>query len=70
MPTGDPKLTDVKQDQGDFELCSPCRHLELPQTLLEPILLQYATPHGFAARFGNCLVNFDDIADDGIVADI
>lgn len=50
--------------QGDFQLHSPCRHLELPQTLMEPILLRYATQHGFPCRFRTQFVSFDDSSSD------
>ena len=42
--------------------------MELPQTLVEPILVRYATQHGFSARFSTQLLTFDDSADDAIVA--
>ncbi|GJN74012.1 hypothetical protein PLIIFM63780_008083 [Purpureocillium lilacinum] len=37
--------------KGDYELASPCEPVDIPQTLLEPILIRYATTHGFKARF-------------------
>lgn len=52
--------------QGDFQVRSPCSHLELPQTLMEPILLRYATQHGFPCRFRTQFVSFDDSAEDSI----
>lgn len=39
------------QRMGDYESASPCTHMDLPQTLLEPILTRYATQHGFNLRF-------------------
>jgi hypothetical protein len=58
----------VNHFKGDFELRSPCSHLELPQTLLEPLLLRYATQHGFPARFSTELLSFDVSSSDVIVA--
>ncbi|KAI1123578.1 FAD binding domain-containing protein [Nemania abortiva] len=55
---------------GDFQLRSPCSHLELPQTLLEPILLRYATQHGFPCRFSTRLVSFDDSPTDAVIAEV
>lgn len=72
-------LTDVFEDgllmasqflQGDFQLASPSSHLELPQTLLEPILLRYATQHGFPCRFRTQFLSFNDSAGDVIVVTV
>ncbi|KAK4070863.1 hypothetical protein Trihar35433_5330 [Trichoderma harzianum] len=48
------------QRGGEFKMSSPCSHLELPQTLTEPILLRYASQHGFPCRFRTQFVSFDD----------
>ncbi|PHH93378.1 hypothetical protein CDD83_3691 [Cordyceps sp. RAO-2017] len=45
--------------RGDYELASPCEPLDLPQTLLEPILIQYATANGVEARFNTSFVSFE-----------
>lgn len=45
---------------------SPCSHLELPQTLTEPILLRYAAQHGFPCRFRTKFVTFDNPVNDDI----
>jgi 2-polyprenyl-6-methoxyphenol hydroxylase-like FAD-dependent oxidoreductase len=37
--------------KGDYELASPCRMIDLPQTLLEPILVRFASLRGFKMRF-------------------
>jgi 2-polyprenyl-6-methoxyphenol hydroxylase-like FAD-dependent oxidoreductase len=37
--------------KGDYELASPCKMVDLPQTLLEPILVRYSTSRGFKLRF-------------------
>lgn len=44
--------------QGDYERASPCKTVDLPQTLLEPVLVRYATAHGFKVRFDTTLVHF------------
>ncbi|KAK3648785.1 hypothetical protein LTR56_007225 [Elasticomyces elasticus] len=49
--------------KGDYELASPSEPLDLPQTLLEPILTRYATLHGFHARFDTSFVSFEQTAD-------
>ncbi|PHH67606.1 hypothetical protein CDD80_705 [Ophiocordyceps camponoti-rufipedis] len=36
---------------GDYALASPCTPADMPQTLLEPILIRYASHHGFHVRF-------------------
>ncbi|KAI1856387.1 hypothetical protein JX265_011634 [Neoarthrinium moseri] len=47
------------QRKGDYETASPCNPADVPQTLLEPILIKYATNHGFKVRFNTAFVNFD-----------
>lgn len=49
--------------QGDYELASPSDPLDLPQTLLEPILVRYATTNGFHCRFDTEMVSFSQAAD-------
>ncbi|KAL4812579.1 FAD binding domain-containing protein [Aspergillus spinulosporus] len=44
--------------KGDYERASPCSPVDLPQTLLEPILVRYATWHGFTTRFDTTLLSF------------
>ncbi|KAE8406396.1 FAD binding domain-containing protein [Aspergillus pseudonomiae] len=46
--------------KGDYELASPCLPIDLPQTLLEPALVRYATQHGFNARFNTSFVEFTE----------
>ncbi|KAK7708411.1 hypothetical protein SLS57_008992 [Botryosphaeria dothidea] len=46
--------------KGDYERASPCRHVDLPQTLLEPILVRYAGLHGITCRFDTEFVSFSD----------
>ena len=45
--------------KGDYERASPCPGiLDLPQTLLEPLLVGYATRHGFKVRFDTKFLSF------------
>ncbi|KAL5043459.1 hypothetical protein BDW71DRAFT_210295 [Aspergillus fruticulosus] len=44
--------------KGDYERASPCSPVDLPQTLLEPILVRHATWHGFITRFDTTLLSF------------
>lgn len=48
---------------GDYDAASPCRHVDLPQTLLEPILVDRAREEGFDIRFSNMLLSFRQNAD-------
>ena len=47
--------------KGDYELASPCQPCDLPQTLLEPVLVRHATTHGFKCRWNTSLVSFCDL---------
>ncbi|KAK0642393.1 2,4-dichlorophenol 6-monooxygenase [Lasiodiplodia hormozganensis] len=49
--------------QSKYDKASPCRHFDLPQTLLEPVLVQYATQHGFHLRFDTEFLSFADHGD-------
>nr|OQO15560.1 hypothetical protein B0A51_16367 [Rachicladosporium sp. CCFEE 5018] len=51
--------------KGDYELASPSEPLDLPQTLLEPLLTRYASQNGFQSRFSTELVSFDQISEHG-----
>ncbi|KAJ5713467.1 uncharacterized protein N7483_010648 [Penicillium malachiteum] len=44
--------------KGDYEAASPCQPVDLPQTLLEPILVRHATLNGFTCRFDTTFVDF------------
>jgi len=50
-----PRLTICRQ--GDYDAASPCHHVDLPQTLLEPILVRYASSNGFTCRFDTSLLS-------------
>lgn len=45
--------------KGDYELASPSEMLDLPQTLMEPLLMRYATLNGFKSRWDTEFVSFD-----------
>ncbi|KAK0723271.1 FAD binding domain-containing protein [Lasiosphaeria miniovina] len=42
----------------DFDNASPCKHCDLPQAVLEPILVRHAAHHGFPTRFSTTLLHF------------
>ncbi|EME50257.1 hypothetical protein DOTSEDRAFT_41381 [Dothistroma septosporum NZE10] len=45
--------------KGEYEAASPCRHIDLPQTLLEPILVQYALNNDWHIRFDSSFVKYE-----------
>ena len=45
--------------KGDYALASPSEMLDLPQTLMEPILMRYATLNGFKSRWDTEFVSFE-----------
>ncbi|KAI0105865.1 FAD binding domain-containing protein [Daldinia grandis] len=45
--------------KGEYELASPSEMLDLPQTLLEPVLMRYATLNGFKCRWDTEFVSFE-----------
>ncbi|GKZ23562.1 hypothetical protein AbraIFM66951_007558 [Aspergillus brasiliensis] len=49
--------TDPKR-YGEFKEASPCEQADLPQSILEPILLRVATQGGFRLRWDTKLVDF------------
>lgn len=54
--------------QGDYEKASPCQHIDLPQTLLEPILTRRAVSKGFPIRFSTTFDRFEEVASSTIVS--
>lgn len=44
--------------RGEYDTVSPCYHMDLPQSILEPVLVRYATSHGFNVRFDTELLSF------------
>ncbi|CRG90480.1 Phenol 2-monooxygenase [Talaromyces islandicus] len=51
--------------KGDYVKASPCSPVDIPQTLLEPILVRYATHNGFSTRFNTKFLRFDEDAATG-----
>jgi 2-polyprenyl-6-methoxyphenol hydroxylase-like FAD-dependent oxidoreductase len=56
--------------KGDYITASPCSPVDLPQTLLEPILVRYATTHGFKCRFDTTFISFEDHGTSGVTTTI
>jgi 2-polyprenyl-6-methoxyphenol hydroxylase-like FAD-dependent oxidoreductase len=56
--------------QGDYEMASPCSPVDLPQTLLEPVLVRHATQNGFKTRFSTALLSFEEGNDGFITATV
>jgi len=49
--------------RGEYAAASPNAHLDLPQTRVEPMLVKFATDHGFKARFDTELLRFEERGD-------
>jgi 2-polyprenyl-6-methoxyphenol hydroxylase-like FAD-dependent oxidoreductase len=47
--------------KGDYEIASPCEPCDLPQTFLEPVLVNHATHNGFKCRWDTSFVSFQDL---------
>lgn len=43
--------------QGDYDAASPCKHVDLPQTVLEPVPVRHATLNGIHVRFDTKLIS-------------
>ncbi|KAI8622881.1 FAD binding domain-containing protein [Xylariaceae sp. FL1651] len=46
---------------GDLARATPCEYLDLPQSYLEPILVRYASTHGFHFRFSTELLSVEEV---------
>ncbi|EXJ63257.1 uncharacterized protein A1O5_11578 [Cladophialophora psammophila CBS 110553] len=53
--------------KGDYEAASPCSPVDLPQTLLEPVLVRHATLGGFKTRFDTTLLSFETDPATGLI---
>jgi 2-polyprenyl-6-methoxyphenol hydroxylase-like FAD-dependent oxidoreductase len=53
---------------SDYAAASPCRTVDLPQTLLEPLLVTYASRRGFQVRFSTKFVEFREREDGRVVS--
>ncbi|KAK0732911.1 FAD binding domain-containing protein [Lasiosphaeria miniovina] len=56
--------------KGDYESASPCSHVDLPQTLLEPILVKRAVHCGWTLRFKTRFVGMTRPAPDVIISEV
>ena len=56
--------------QGEYEEQSPCQLLDLPQNLAEPILVKYATQHGFQYRLNTQYLSSTQDQKSGLVTTI
>ncbi|KAF2837730.1 hypothetical protein M501DRAFT_1017514 [Patellaria atrata CBS 101060] len=45
--------------KGDYDSASHCTHVDIPQTILEPILVRRATHSGFKCRFNTVFLSFE-----------
>ncbi|KAF1840899.1 uncharacterized protein K460DRAFT_370880 [Cucurbitaria berberidis CBS 394.84] len=52
----------------DYDAVSPCVYMDLPQSLLEPVLLKHATGNGWVVRFSTTLTTFTEqpVEDEGV----
>ncbi|KAJ4326141.1 hypothetical protein N0V94_000304 [Neodidymelliopsis sp. IMI 364377] len=50
--------------RNDFETVSPCTYLDLPQSLLELLLIKWATTHGWLVRWDTKLMEFSEECND------
>ena len=53
--------------QGEYEAASPCRHVDLPQTLFEPVVVKYALNNGWKVRFDTAFVSYERDSPDGMI---
>ena len=53
--------------KGDYEGASPCRHVDLPQTEFEPILVRHATLKGWTTRFNTTFLGFQREGKAGLI---
>lgn len=56
--------------QGDYEAASPCSHVDLPQTELEPILTRRAIHDGWTMRFDTEYVSFTRPSPEVIISEV
>ncbi|KAL8652661.1 MAG: hypothetical protein Q9210_002555 [Variospora velana] len=52
---------------GEFQEASPCEQADLPQSILEPILLRVATQNGYKLRWDTRLIDFEQDEETGHV---
>lgn len=56
--------------QGDYEAASPCHHVDLPQTLLEPILTKRAIHQGWTLRFNTRFLGLSRPSPDVVISEV
>ncbi|KAK1758585.1 FAD binding domain-containing protein [Echria macrotheca] len=56
--------------QGDYDAASPCDHVDLPQTELEPILTRRAVHRGWTLRFNTSFLTFSRPEPDVIISEV
>ncbi|KAK0615159.1 FAD binding domain-containing protein [Bombardia bombarda] len=56
--------------KGKYESASPCKHVDLPQTLLEPILTKRAAHEGWKLRFSTTFLSMTRLAPDVIISEV
>ncbi|KAK3342131.1 hypothetical protein B0T25DRAFT_574440 [Lasiosphaeria hispida] len=60
----------LTQGQGDYDAASPCDHVDLPQTELEPILTRRVVQRGWTLGFSTSFVSLTRPAPDVIISKI
>lgn len=55
---------------GGYDAASPCRHIDLPQTELEPLLTRKAVHMGWTLRFNTRLVGFERPERDVVISEV
>lgn len=56
--------------KGDYDAASPCDHVDLPQTDLEPILTREAVLQGWTLRFNTSFLKFSRPSPDVIISEV
>lgn len=56
--------------QGDYDEASPCNHVDIPQTVLEPILVHHAVQTGFSSRFDTSFISFERESSGSILSNV
>ncbi|KAK4120135.1 hypothetical protein N657DRAFT_649485 [Parathielavia appendiculata] len=56
--------------KGDYEAASPCNHVDLPQTLLEPILTKRAIHKGWTIRFNTRFLRLSRPSPDVVISEV
>lgn len=54
--------------KGEYDAATPCHHVDLPQTVFEPIVVQRAAAEGWDVRFKTSLLSFEKEANGKILS--